>query len=235
MDFADGLAYSVHDLEDFIRAGLIPLSRLNTGREWERFLDHWKRDAAGTAVREALDDREVRDVLADLLISLDLGEEYLGTLTQRARLRSRTSGLIRKFLPEVRIAEPGADAPLVIEKMHDVQMKFLQRLVWYYVIQNPRLATQQAGQRRIIELLFTEFFNASEPDKHGNPRNRYIIPAAVERDLDTVMKMDGEDQYHARLRLAADAVCSFTDAEAVAMSNRLRGTVPGSVTDLVAR
>ena len=235
MDFADGLAYSVHDLEDFIRGGLVPLSRLNTSREWERFLDDWKRDATGTPIRDVLDRREVRDVLADLLISLDLGEEYLGTLTQRARLRSRTSGLIRKFLPEVRIADPGADAPLVIEEMHEIQMKFLQRLVWYYVIQNPRLATQQAGQRRIIELLFTEFFKASEPDRHGRPRNRYIIPAAVERDLDTIMKMEREEQHHARLRLAADAVCSFTDAEAVAMSNRLRGTMPGSVMDLVAR
>jgi len=56
MDFADGLAYSVHDLEDFVRAGLVPLSRLQTGRGWERFLDRWRRDTRDPSVREALAD-----------------------------------------------------------------------------------------------------------------------------------------------------------------------------------
>jgi dGTPase len=235
MDFADGLAYSIHDLEDFIRAGLVPLARLITGREWERFLENWGEDTRDPAVRQALDDDTVIAVLRDLVISWDLGEEYRGTLAQRARLRSRTSALIRKFLPEVKIADPGAEEPLLIEPLQEIQMKFLQRLVWYYVIQNPRLATQQAGQRRIIEGLFREFLQASEPDRHGKPRNRYIIPPAVERDLEAVLRLSGDDQYRARLRLAADAVCSFTDAEAVAMSNRLRGAAPGSVMDLVAR
>lgn len=234
MDFADGLAYSVHDLEDFIRAGLVPLSRLVTGREWDRFMEHWRRDG-GADVRVALDDAEVVEVLRDLLISLDLGEEYSGTLAQRARLRSRTSSLIRKYLPEVKLAAPDAAAPLVLDPLHEIQMKFLQRLVWYYVIQNPRLATQQAGQRRIIQELFEIFLYASEPDRHGQPRNRYVLPAAVERDLESVLQLEGDEQYLARLRLAADAVCSFTDAEAIAMISRLRGTSPGSVTDLVAR
>lgn len=234
MDFADGLAYSVHDLEDFIRAGLVPLSRLTSGREWERFLKHWTAEA-DVRIGKAIEQQDVRDVLWDLLISVDLGEEYSGTLSQRARLRSRTSRLIREYLTGVTIADPGADKPLVIDELHEIQMKFLQRLVWYYVIQNPRLATQQAGQRRIVENLFAEFLNASEPDRHGRPRNRYVIPPAVERDLEAVLTLDADEQYRARLRLAADAVCSFTDAEAVAMSQRLRGTTGGSVMDLVGR
>ncbi len=234
MDFADGLAYSVHDLEDFIRAGLVPLSRLLTGREWERFLDEWKSEARAE-LRADLADQSVLDTLWDLVRSLDLGDEYSGTLSQRARLRSRTSALIRRFLPEVKIAAAGSEKALVVDEFHQVQMDFLQRLVWHYVIQNPRLATQQAGERRIVEELFKEFMRASEPDKHGRPRNRYVLPPAVERDLDVVLRLEGEEQELARLRLAADAVCSFTDAEAIAMSNRLRGTAPGSVMDLVGR
>jgi len=235
MDFADGLAYSVHDLEDFIRAGLVPLARLVTSREWQRFIDDWRRDTRDESVRESLADGEVIDVLSDLAESLDLGEEYSGTRLQRARLRSRTSSLIREFLPEVRIAPPGAAKPLVVDRLHEIQMKFLQRLIWYYVIENPRLATQQAGQRRVIEMLFDTFFAASEPMKNGQPRNRHVLPPAVEKDLDDALKLAGDDQVRARLRVAADAVCSFTDTEAIAMSNRLRGTFPGSVTDLVSR
>lgn len=235
MDFADGLAYSVHDLEDFIRAGLVPLARLVTAREWQRFIDDWRRDTRDPMVREALEDEDVVDVLSDLAVSLDLGEEYSGTRLQRARLRSRTSSLIREFLPEVRIAQPGAEKPLVVDRLHEIQMKFLQRLIWYYVIENPRLATQQAGQTRVIEMLFEAFFAASEPMKNGQPRNRHILPPSVEKDLDDALKLTGDDQVRARLRVAADAVCSFTDTEAIAMSHRLRGTFPGAVTDLVSR
>jgi dGTPase len=235
MDFADGLAYSVHDLEDFIRAGLVPLARLVTPREWQRFIEDWRSDTRDESIREALQEAEVIDVLSDLAVSLDLGEEYSGTRLQRARLRSRTSSLIREFLPEVRIAPSGAAKPLVVNRLHEIQMKFLQRLIWYYVIENPRLATQQAGQTRVVEMLFGAFFVASEVRKNGQPKNRHLLPPSVEKDLDHALKLEGDAQVRARLRLAADAVCSFTDSEAIAMSNRLRGTSPGAVTDLVSR
>jgi serine/threonine protein kinase len=55
-------------------------------------------------------------------------------------------------------------------------------------------------------------------------------------ELDRILIIgDSTDQYRARLRLAADGVCSFTDREAVMMHNRLHGTTPGSVMDLVAQ
>ena len=45
MDFADDITYSVHDLEDFYLAGLIPLELLATDRdEFARFIDEWLRD-----------------------------------------------------------------------------------------------------------------------------------------------------------------------------------------------
>ena len=39
MDWADDVTYAVHDLEDFYRAGLIPVHLLSHSAERERFLD----------------------------------------------------------------------------------------------------------------------------------------------------------------------------------------------------
>lgn len=237
MDFADGLAYSVHDLEDFIRAGLIPFARLISDEGWEAFVKDWARDLpAESPLLGSLKDDDILAVLHDLAVGLDLGEEYQGTFAQRARLRKRTSSLISQFLLDVRIAEPGATAPLLIDPLVETQMKFLQRIVWYYVIENPRLATQQTGQRRVIENLFKAFFRASAPSATGGAKNRNILPAGIQHELDSILEIDDlVTQQRARLRLAADAVCSYTDREALLMHNRLRGVATGSVMDLLAQ
>lgn len=42
MDYADSIAYSIHDLEDFYRAGLIPLGLLASDTaEYDKFIDAW--------------------------------------------------------------------------------------------------------------------------------------------------------------------------------------------------
>ena len=232
MDFADGVAYSVHDLEDFIRAGLIPLARLSQPAEFDRFIRHWIRDRPW--VEETVKDEAAQKMLRDAIAMVDTGHDYSGTFEDRAALRTRTSALISRYLPSVKIADPGSESPLRYDPDFKLEMHFFQRLVWYYVIQHPALATQQDGQRRLITNLFRAFMEATEPQTLGRGSERTkVIPAALQQDLERVMDLDEPERYHARLRLAADAICSFTDAEAITMHNRLLGVAPGSVTDVI--
>src|SRR5207247_4642798 len=52
MDFADGVAYSVHDLDDFYRAGLIPLDRLCRERtdDFDRLVEEGNGEPRGVTV-----------------------------------------------------------------------------------------------------------------------------------------------------------------------------------------
>lgn len=221
MDHADAIAYSVHDLDDFYRAGLVPLDQLAyKDAEFNGFIDRWK--GRGKLPPEEIDRHA--DAFRELLRRLVLQESYSGTWQQRATIRTWTSTLIGEFVDAVTLQEPDEEGNVLRrdpEKLRE--MYFLQGLIWDYVILNPRLATQQAGQRRIIELLFDTYRKAVEK------RDRGIVPERFHTELDRV----GKTPHPSETRLAVDIVSSFTDHQAVVMYGRLLGVSPGSIVQLL--
>jgi dGTPase len=233
MDHADAIAYSVHDLDDFYRAGLIPIESLVFGDrgEWTWFAERWRR--LGGTVPDAADD-ELRDTFLRFLSRLSVGSHYTGEYAQRAHLRTATSRLIDRFVRGVRLRETAAGGVgLEVEPGHDTQLRFLQALVWVYVINNPRLATQQHGQREIVRTLFKTYLGAIKR------RNSDFVPALFRDDVDQLPAApdrphaDARDPSEEETRIAVDIVASFTDAQAVLLYKRLTGTAPGSITELL--
>ena len=67
MDFADDIAYAVHDVEDFYRTGLIPLDRLGTNEdEVEKFLDGTFANLSANGERIPYDRGQCKDAIVEV-------------------------------------------------------------------------------------------------------------------------------------------------------------------------
>jgi dGTPase len=223
MDWADDVSYSVHDLEDFYRAGLIPLDQLRSeSEERERLLA-----AATPKVLEKLSRYpsgpqfsadELRDAFGPRADAIPVTTPFEGTQWQRAALRAFTGELIGSYIRAVRLVEPpGPDASsiaIIPEAQSEVLM--LKELTWHYVIDSPTLVARQYGQRQVIRGLFVALMDAA-----SRRRDWPIFDPDSQKGLEDAQ---GEERHHARL--VADFIASMTEAEAVALHRRLLGAAP---------
>jgi dGTPase len=224
MDWADDIAYAVHDMEDFYRAGLVPIDRLaKDGEELDEFLDHAVARQRG---KTRYTDSELREAGFNAIAGFPISEPYQGRRSQRSLLRTYTSTLIGKYIRAIGFVE-NADGRLQarISSDADKEVMMLKELTWRYVIQNPALETQQYGQRRVIKDLFHIFADAAV--SRGSPKNIGIFPVDYQEQLIVA----GEEQE--RLRLISDFIASMTEQQAFVMHRRLTGIAPGSVTDIL--
>lgn len=224
MTFADDIAYSVHDTEDFYRAGLIPLDRLiadNPGvGERGRFLD-----AASVELKGKYKKTELETIFRRFCGKLAIDSPYTGTLTDRVRLRRTTSALIGEYLLSVNIVDDGENGKLAMSKNYEDEIELAKQLTRYYVINAPALATQQWGQVEIIETLFETYDEALK----ATPPELRIIPATF-RDQATAWSR-GDRGEGDRVRLVVDIIASMTDYQALCMYQRVTGQAPGTVFD----
>jgi dGTPase len=227
MDWADDIAYSVHDIEDFHRCGAIPWKKIFDGTRSEvlikRALTAWHRppnDAAGR-LREAMRNLE-KYLMGGFRKTIE--EPYEGTREQRQELRNLTSSLIARYIIALKLsARPTANFPTriaIIDPEKEDEVRILKQITRDYIISTPALVAQQFGQKRIIESLYQMLVESSltEPAAFLPSRLRYLWS----RDVSVA-------------RFAADCISSLTETEAVALHARLHGISSGSVLDPIVR
>lgn len=228
MDLSDDIAYSVHDFDDFCRAGLIPIHYLRSEDDgFNGLCDRWI--ASGKVTAKELTTKRRRG-LKNFLQVLFIDEPYVGTFDQRAELRSQTSQLIGRFVNAVVIdRDPKKGPPARLQDEENWCVRLLKRIVWDFVIRGPQLGTIQTGQRAVIRGLFEDYLEAI------CRRDEAVIPPLFRRSFGELSprnprakKPTGEEA-----RLAADIVAHFTDEQAFRMFARLRGTALVSVTDSI--
>ena len=229
MDFADDITYSVHDLEDFYLAGLIPLELLATDwDELERFITEWLRVSPNNSVAKVVKANPHRfQNFLDATYNLK-GQYPPGSFEQKAQIKRISSQLIQNYVQSVQLStEYGKRGYLKYNRNREQELKFLQRIVWTYVISNPRMATQRYGQKRIIKTLFEIYLQAIKD------RDLSFIPARFVREF---LEIEASLGYGDRLsqeqtRMAVDIVAGMSEAEAVIQYRRLIGISQGSFFD----
>ncbi|SDD90707.1 deoxyguanosinetriphosphate triphosphohydrolase [Actinokineospora iranica] len=206
MDWADDVAYSVHDVEDGVRAGRISLAALADPAERavvaELAAKHFSSEPV-SCLEEAAVGLLGLPVVADLV-----AREYDGTLGAQVALKRLTSELVGRFAsaavtgtrrvhgdrPLTRYA-----ADLVVPGRVAAEVALLKATAVHYVLSDPDRRILQAGQRELIERLVAVLADRA--------------PDALEPAFQPAWHAAGDDAR--RLRVVVDQVASLTDAQAV--------------------
>lgn len=210
MDWADDVAYSVHDVEDGVGSGRIDLKALGTAEELSAVAA-----AAATYSEESAGDLET--VLADLLAlpAVAAGVAVRGPAAGAA-LKTVTSELTGRFVTGAVAATRKACGvrPLLryacdlrVPRLLRAEVAVLKAVALRYVMADPaRRAIQQHEQEVLTELV--QVTAERGPDALDAP---FAHSFALARD------------DSARLRVVLDQISLFTDAQAVARHRRLLG------------
>ena len=207
MDWADDVAYSVHDLEDGVLAGLVRLQDL---------VDPDEREELAALAAQVYSDRgaaELREVLDDLVALPFWPRSYDGGSASTAALKAAASELIGRFClaAETATRDQAGDGPLVryaadlvVPERERAECALLKAVAARYVMARDGVVRAQAREREVVADLVRLL--ADRPQELG-PLAAADDPAA--RD------------DAGRLRAVVDQVASMTDASAAHLHARL--------------
>lgn len=182
MDWADDIAYAVHDLEDFFRAGVIPLQQLKYSvdsysfQEFSKYLSG-QTEIVGSRLSSIYGQLEEYRIAAqatdeDQAVAIN---PFLGRLTERFEefpgkrftgtgIEVRQISVLRTHLIEYFESSVSIkDGRLKFDEYCEDINETLKQLVWFYVIDSPMLAAVQAGQSDLIARLYAHYLEALEP------------------------------------------------------------------------
>ena len=209
MDWADDVAYSVHDVEDGIHSGRVDLRTLTDPAERHAVCVN----ATGRHSSETAADLE--QVLLDLLDLpvVDAARRLHGTPAGESALLRMTSELTGRFATGAVLAtrQAAGDGPLhrydtglVVPRVLQAEVAVLKSIAHLYVMQDPVRQELQNQQRRLLAELVGRLVEVGAPAL--DPGFAVLFTAA-----DT----DAE-----RLRVVVDQVSLLTDAQAFARHRR---------------
>lgn len=230
MDWADDVTYAVHDLDDFYRAGLVPLERLTASdkQELTRFQGYLREKAERLARGDAEDDEEVEvdperyaqaaeNLFSGFVSSVRL--PFSGKTEERVNLRQLGSTLIARYISSLTLRDSDEDERVILEISDEVndQIKVLKQLTWFYVIERPSLAVMQRGQEKVIDTLYSFYRGAIEDG------GVHVFPPVFQERLE-LAQSDAIKE-----RVIIDLIAGMTEASAVEIYRQAEAIRDGSL------
>jgi dGTPase len=215
MDWADDIAYSVHDMEDGFHAGLITLKNLNSSAERSVV----SQITATSYCAEDVSVAELTEIL-DALLALDIWPaSYDGGPETVAALKNLTSELIGRFCLAAQDATAAAypgpltryAGNLIVPRQQRLECALLKGITAHYVMSRAGVVAAQARERELLAEL------------------AFAIERGAPQTLDPLLRpaWDAAATDAARRRVVIDQVACLTDTSAIAWHHRL--CAPGRV------
>jgi dGTPase len=208
MDWSDDVAYSVHDLEDGVEAGLVKLDHLGDVESWA--------DVVIAATGYYLPDAEPAELESGIRSLIELPcwpSAHDGSLNSLAALKNLTSQLIGRFCQAAEAATREAygrgpltryDADLIVPRASRVECALLKAVTAHYVMNREGVAAIHSRQRTLLLELVNQL--KAQNGEGLEPLFRTAWAAAT--------------HDAARLRVIVDQVASLTDTSAVIWHRR---------------
>jgi dGTPase len=210
MDWADDVAYSVHDLEDGLHAGLVTLGRLRDPAEQHAVAEL---TLAVYCPPGTVTVTELTDVFAGLLMLDCWPRQFDGSLAAAASVKHLTSELIGRFCDAAQQATRPAGHPplrryqadLVVPRQQRLECALLKGVTAQYVMSRSGAAAAQARERELIAEL------------------AHAMMAGAPVTLDPMFRAEfaSATDDRARLRVVIDQIAALTDTSAIAWHARL--------------
>ena len=229
MDWADDLAYAVHDMEDFYRSGILPLEQLLSEDTPERqnFLTDVENDL-GIPVPEGEDILDwLRNQGGRTLLS-----PFKGTSEERRTLDYVSSTLIQRYIGKeqggvyLQDHDPSEPYLQIDEKLMN-EVSLLKHMTVYYVIEDTALRAQQRGQQEVIRNLFDILFDAVDPTSE---EDQDLVPNPFREAAKDLSPSVGNKRI---CRIVSDIITNMTERQAIQLHERLTGRSPGSLQERI--
>lgn len=215
MDWADDVAYSVHDVEDGVHSGYIELGLLLGGSaeaERQALCEQASQLYSGRSASA------LAPILDELLMLPPLRElaAYDSSFTAQAYAKRATSELTGRFVGAAVQATRDKfgnqplgryRAELVVPDQVAAECALLKAIAFRYVMRRPGVQPLLASQRRIVDQLVEALLARGE--------------AALSPVLAESWRQAGDDRQ--RLRVVIDQVAQLTDSAALGWHSRLVG------------
>ena len=177
MDWADDIAYAIHDLEDSIHANYIGSSTFST--EGDRRTRDAINEVQEDFENEGINVRTIATELFEIIRRLNPGFQPFASAAsyheQKAHRKQLTSGLIGRYIKAATRfdREVASNDPISYRYLHSVQIsikylvevELIKKLEWKFVIESPQVRTLEEKGRHIIRCLFRKYMQRDKGEQ----------------------------------------------------------------------